>query len=47
MRSHVNVHEPTMNKTLNSNVEHDRVVRTKALLYKENIAACLQFAKDG
>lgn len=41
----ISVHESTICKTLNSHDIPDRTPRRKPLLSKNNIAACLKFAK--
>lgn len=44
--ANIHVHESTIRRTLNSRGVHGRVTRRKPLLSKQNIAACVQFAKD-
>ncbi len=42
----VNIHESTIRKRLSNHRVNGKVARRKPLLSKNNIAACLQFAKD-
>ena len=44
--ANISVDESTIRKTLNKEGVHGRTPREKPLLYKENIAACLKFAKE-